>query len=85
MITPEVVFIMSVFQRLYIDGQLETTTKPKSIEVARKWLDNMERQWLASIGGQLNAAVSVERTDRDELIIVTTSGKRLRTVNVESR
>jgi hypothetical protein len=80
-----------IYQRLYIDGKLKKTSKPKDIETARKWLDNMERLWSAHImpdfvlepgGFDPNNAKEIKRWSPDELIIVTTGNRSLRTINV---
>lgn len=78
-------------QRTYVDGKLLKTTKPNAIETVRKWLDNIEREWskngmfpLTPAGEfDCNNAHSVSRISLDELIVVSTSGKTIRFVNIE--
>ena len=80
-------------QRLYIDGQLTKTSRVTDPAKVRQWLDNVERDWLkhglfplTPAGAfDLNQAHTVERTSPDELIVVTTKGRRLRFVNVEAK
>jgi len=80
-------------QRFYIDGKLQKTTKPNSQETLRKWLDNLERDWskngmmpLTPIGQfDMNGAHQVIRNSPDELIVITTAGKSLRFININSK
>jgi hypothetical protein len=78
-------------QRFYLDGKLQNTTKPREAEVVRRYLDNIERDWLR--GGlcpltpegefDTNNAHEVTRVSPDELLITNTRGRKLRFVNVE--
>ena len=77
-------------QRTYVNGKLERSTKPQPIETLRKWLDNIERDWtkngfmpLTPAGEvDVNGGHSAVRVSPDELIIVSTSSKQIRFVNV---
>lgn len=78
-------------QRHYVDGKLVRSAAGNP-ETLRKWLDNMQREWSKHLGplvqpGEFdpNNGHTVERVSIDELIVVTTGGRVLRTVNVEGK
>lgn len=85
--------VMEYVQRFYLDGKLHKTTKPADLATLRRWLDNIARHWSAdgvfplTPAGEFdcNKAHSVTRVSDDELIIVNTSGKMLRFINVERK
>lgn len=78
-------------QRTYLNGTLCKSSKPRDVETARRWLDNVETHWrnngvhpLTPAGEfEPNNAHEVTRVSADELLVVTTGGNRLRFVNVE--
>ena len=77
-------------QRLYVDGKLTKSVEGDAAKL-RRWLDNAERGWLEhglnplTAPGEFdsNLAHEVTRVSPDELLITSTSGSKLRFVNVE--
>lgn len=77
-------------QRVYVDGKLSRSTKPDTIEVLRRYLDNIERDWLrngmfpltAAGEPDPNGAHEVLRVSPDELLVTNTRGCKLRWINV---
>lgn len=83
---------MKIFQRIYVDGKLTRTAKPRDLATARQWMTNMEREWSRNLGpltlpGEFdpNNGHEVTRVSPDELLVTTTGNKKLRIINVESK
>jgi hypothetical protein len=82
---------MLMKQRTYCDGKLVKTSSPKSPEVVRKWMDNIEREWskngsMPLVGPgefDMNQGHSCVRVSQDELLVITTGNRKLRFLNVE--
>ena len=81
-------------QRFYVNGKLERTTKPNTIEQLRKWIDNTEREWSKNLDEirtnpeafrGFNQGREVSRVSIDELLVTTTENKKLRWINVERK
>jgi hypothetical protein len=84
--TPEV----KMRQRTYFDGKLRRSGKPTRQSTLRRYLDNIQADWLrnglfpltpAGEAG-VNNAHTVTRVSEDELVIVTTEGHTLRFIIV---